>query len=315
MGKFEKNKKKLTVIVPCYNEEETILDFFKEMENIHPKIQLDFEYLFINDGSKDKTLRILRKLKEKYPEMVYYISFSRNFGKEAAIFAGLKYSSGDYVTLMDADLQDPPELLVEMYEKIQNPEIDCVAARRSNREGEPWLLSLASRSFYKIMNSISETPVVDGVRDFRLMTRQMVNAILEIGEYNRFSKGIFSWVGFETEYVAYENRERIAGETKWSFWSKVRYATSGFVNFSEAPLLLVTYTGIFFVLGAIFSVIILIVRQLAFDKSAPGWTSMIVIMLFCFGIVMLALGIIGKYISNIFLESKQRPIFVIKEKK
>lgn len=307
--------KKLSIIVPCYNEEQSLPFFFSAMEEIHNRLPLDFEYLFVDDGSSDGTLRVLRELENQYPRRVHYLSFSRNFGKEAAIYAGLQASTGDYLTLMDADLQDPPELLVEMYEKIQQPDVDCVAARRSDRQGEPVLRSFFSRLFYRIMNRISSTPVIDGVRDFRLMTRQMADSILELSEYNRFSKGLLTWVGYRTEYVAYQNRERIAGKTSWSFWSLLRYSVDGFINFSEAPLNIATYSGVISTFLSVLVILFLIVRQLFFHRSASGWTSMTVIIIFCFGFTLLMLGVIGKYISKIFLETKRRPIYIVKEKK
>lgn len=304
----------LSVIIPCYNEEETIRTFFSETETIRKKMQLDFEYLFINDGSQDQTLKILRNLHDTFPDCVHYLSLSRNFGKEAAVFAGLENVKGDFVAIMDADLQDPPELLLQMYEKIQDSDVDCVAAKRTNRHGESLIISTFSRIFYWIMNQISVVPMIDGVRDYRLISRKMVDAILQLSEYNRFSKGIFTWVGFHTEYLAYANHERIAGKTKWSFWSKVRYAVSGFVNFSEIPLNLATYMGFFVVLFDVLAIMILIIRHLIFNNSVSGWTSTLVIILFCFGLTMITLGVIGRYISNIFLETKKRPIYIVKEK-
>ncbi len=260
------------------------------------------------------TLQLLRVFHEE-SSAVHYLSLSRNFGKEAAIFAGLQAATGDFISLMDADLQDPPELLLEMFEKIQEDEVDCVAARRLNRKGEPFIVSALSHLFYKMMNKISKTPVIDGVRDFRLMTRQVADAILELSEYNRFSKGLFTWVGFNTQYVTYTNQLRIAGKTKWNFWARVRYAFDGFVNFSEMPLEIATYTGLTTVFLTVIAIIALIIRQLFFHHSVSGWTSLVVIFLFCFGFTLLILGIIGKYISNIFLESKKRPIYIVKEKK
>lgn len=305
----------LSVIVPCYNEEETLPIFFEKMEKIHSQIpSLQFDYLFINDGSVDGTLNILRGFHEKNSS-VHYLSLSRNFGKESAIFAGLKEAKGSFVTLMDADLQDPPELLLEMFEKIQSEEVDCVAARRIDRKGEPFFVSLFSKLFYKMMRKMSRVNLMDGVRDFRLMKRPMVDALLQLLEYNRFSKGLFAWVGFETIYVAYTNQSRIAGKTKWGFFQKVRYAFDGFVNFSEIPLEIATYTGLTTVFLTVIAIIILIIRQLFFHHSVSGWTSMVVIFLFCFGFTLLMLGIIGKYISNIFLETKKRPIYIVKERK
>ncbi|HEY0222591.1 glycosyltransferase family 2 protein [Lactovum miscens] len=306
---------KISVIVPCYNEEESLPFFYNEIEKIRPQIPTDFEYIFVNDGSKDETLKILRKLNLENPELVHYINLSRNFGKEAAMYAGLSEATGDYVTLMDADLQDPPETLIEMYHILQDPDVDCVAARRSDRKGEPWLRSFFSHLFYKIMNKISETPVIDGVRDFRLMKRPMADAVLDLAEYNRFSKGLFTWVGFNTEYVAYENRERVAGDTHWNFFRLLKYSIDGFINFSEAPLNLAVYFGLFVVFVDIIAVIFVIGRAIFWRDPVSGWASTVTIMLFAFGVTLLMLGIIGKYIAKIFSEVKGRPVFIIKEKK
>ncbi|GAB2028183.1 glycosyltransferase family 2 protein [Lactovum odontotermitis] len=306
---------KISVIVPCYNEEESLPQFFAAAEKVRQQMPVEFEYIFVNDGSKDRTLPILRELQSAHSDIVHYIDFSRNFGKESAIYAGLQASTGNYVTLLDADLQDPPEMLIEMYAKIQESDIDCVAARRFDRKGEPWLRSLFSRLFYKIMNRISETPVIDGVRDFRLMTRQMTDAILELSEYNRFSKGLFTWVGFNTEYVAYENHERVAGSSHWSFFSLLKYSIDGFVNFSEAPLNLAVWGGLVVVFIDIIALIFVVVRALFWHDPVSGWASTVVIILFSFGATLLMLGIIGKYITKIFSEVKGRPIYIVKEKK
>ncbi|OFI48134.1 glucosyl transferase family 2 [Floricoccus tropicus] len=303
---------KLSVIVPCYNEEESIPLFFAEMQKVNDELPLDFEYIFINDGSKDKTLDVLRSL-AKNNSNVHYISFSRNFGKEAALYAGLENATGDYVTVMDVDLQDPPELLLEMFNKIQDPDIDSVGCRRVSRTGEPPIRSFFARMFYKIINKIGQTEMVDGARDFRLMTRQMVDAILEVREYNRFSKGIFTWVGFNTIYLEYENRERVAGETSWNFWSLLKYSLEGIINFSEAPLNIATYGGMLSVFISIIGAIFIIVRTLVFGDRTSGWPSLVIIILFCSGINLLMLGIIGRYISKIFLETKSRPIYIIRE--
>lgn len=303
---------KLSVIVPCYNEEESIPLFFEEMQKVNDELPLDFEYIFVNDGSKDKTLNILREL-AKENNNVHYISFSRNFGKESALYAGLENATGDYVTVMDVDLQDPPELLIEMFEKIQDPDIDCVGCRRVSRTGEPPIRSFFARMFYKIINKIGQTEMVDGARDFRLMTRQMVDAILEVREYNRFSKGIFTWVGFNTIYLEYENRERVAGETSWNFWSLLKYSLEGIINFSEAPLNIATYGGMLSVFISIVGAIFIVIRTLVFGDSTNGWPSLVIIILFCSGINLLMLGIIGKYISKIFLETKSRPIYIVRE--
>lgn len=305
---------KISIIVPCYNEEAVLYEFFRRLQAVEEKLGLEFEYLFINDGSTDHTLAVLREFQAKHSG-VHYVSFSRNFGKEAAIYAGLKEASGDYVTFLDADLQDPPELLIDMYRKIQEDEIDCVAARRENRKGESLVISFFSRLFYKMMNKMSKTKLVDGVRDYRLMTRQMAQSILELSEYSRFSKGLFAWVGYNTVYVSYPNSPRLAGKTKWKFGAKVKYAFDGFINFSEVPLEIVTYTGLSTVLMTGLAIIVLIIRQLFFHRSVSGWTSLVVIILFCFGFTLLTLGVIGKYISSIFLESKHRPIYIVKEKR
>lgn len=303
---------KLSVVVPCYNEEESIPLFFKAMQEVNDELPLDFEYIFINDGSKDKTIDILRGL-AKSNSNVHYISFSRNFGKESALYAGLENATGGYVTVMDVDLQDPPELLIEMFEKIQDPDIDCVGCRRVSRTGEPPIRSFFARMFYKIINKIGQTEMVDGARDFRLMTRQMVDAILEVREYNRFSKGIFTWVGFNTIYLEYENRERVAGETSWNFWSLLKYSLEGIINFSEAPLNLATYGGMLSVFISIIGTIFIVIRTLVFGDSTSGWPSLVIIILFCSGINLLMLGIIGRYISKIFLETKSRPIYIVRE--
>ena len=306
---------KLSVIVPCHNEAESLPYFVKALQAVAPKLDLELEVLFINDGSTDATLKILRQLNQTAPATFHYLSFSRNFGKEAAIYAGLQAATGDLVSLMDADLQDPPELLLEMYQQLQaDPEIDCVAARRSTRAGESKLISSFSKLFYRIVGKISSTPMVDGVRDFRMMRRPMVTALLELCEYNRFSKGLFTWIGFETRYLAYENQTRVAGKTSWNFWSLLKYSLSAFVNFSEAPLQIAMYSGFLVVVLDLLAIVFLIIRQLLFNNSVSGWTSLTVILLFCFGFTLLMLGIIGKYISSIFLEVKQRPIYIIKEK-
>ena len=319
---------RLSIIVPCFNEAENIPLFFAECEKVRAKIadlaqkkdqslgqSFDFEYIFVNDGSDDETLEVLRKLQTEHEESVHYLSFSRNFGKEAALYAGLQAATGDLISLMDADLQDPPELLLEMLEKIQEPDLDCVAARRSDRSGEPWLTSLLSRFFYRLMNHLSSVPMLSGVRDYRLMTRQMLNAILELAEYNRFSKGLFSWVGFNTDYVEYPNNQRKSGRSKWSLTGKIRYALDAFINFSDAPLNLAIYSGLLAVFLDMLALIYVIVRRLLYSDPVQGWASTIVVILFAFGVLLTMLGVIGKYISKIFLEVKKRPIYIIKEKK
>lgn len=309
-----KSMKKLSIVVPCYNEQETIYPFLEETQKIETKIkdQLIFDYIFVNDGSKDETLKVLRDVANRF-ENVHYLSFSRNFGKEAGLLAGLEAADGDFITVMDADLQDPPELLIDMYEKIKEG-YDVVGTRRADRKGEPVIRSFFSKMFYKIINTVSDTEMVDGARDFRLMTRQVVDSILELGEVNRFSKGIFSWVGFDVTYIAYENRERVAGETSWSFWSLLKYSMEGFINFSEAPLDLSLWAGAISFIVSILGILFIIIRKLTIGGSVSGWASLVCIVLFIGGIQLLALGIIGKYISKIFLETKKRPVYIIKEK-
>ncbi|MGO2082231.1 glycosyltransferase family 2 protein [Vagococcus sp.] len=302
----------ISIVIPCFNEEEMIPIFFQEMEKIRVKHHYNFEYIFVNDGSTDASLEKMRDLANHY-DFVRFLSFSRNFGKEAALYAGLKHTTGDLITVMDVDLQDPPELLPDMVTIIQSPEIDCVGTRRSTRKGEPVIRSFFSKKFYSIINRISDTEMVDGARDFRLMTRQMVDAILELSEYNRFSKGIFSWVGFNTHYLAYENVERVAGETSWSFWKLLGYSIDGIVNFSDTPLNLAAFTGLFSCLLSAIALIFIIIRALIFGDPTSGWPSLVVIILFVGGLQLLSLGIIGKYIGKIFLETKKRPIFIIRE--
>ena len=306
--------KKLSIVIPCYNEEETIYPFLKETQKVERQMsdELFFDYYFINDGSSDKTLTVLREAAARF-ENVHYLSFSRNFGKEAALLAGLEAVDGDLITVMDADLQDPPELLIKMYSKLKQG-YDVVGTRRADRKGEPFIRSLFAKTFYWLINKISSTEMVDGARDFRLMTRQVVDSILKLGEVNRFSKGLFSWVGFDVTYVAYENRERVAGKTSWSFWTLLRYSMDGFINFSEAPLNLATWTGAISFLLSIISILFIIIRKLTVGGSVTGWASMVTIILLIGGLQLLSLGIIGKYIAKIFLETKKRPVYIVKEK-
>lgn len=305
--------KTISVVVPCYNEQETIYLFYQEMEKVTHELSVNIEYLFINDGSSDNTLSILRELARKDKQKIRYISFSRNFGKEAAIYAGLVHSTGDYVSVMDADLQDPPELLPKMLQLIEQGEYDCIGTRRVSRKGEPPIRSFFAKQFYKLINKISDTEIVDGARDYRLMTRQMVNAILQMTEYNRFSKGIFSWVGFNTKYLEFENRERVAGETTWSFWSLFKYSIDGIVAFSEVPLSIASIIGLVSFVFAIFVSVIIIIRTLVFGDPTSGWTSLVVIILGMGGLQLFCLGILGKYLGKTYLESKKRPIFIVKE--
>ena len=291
-----------------------MLQFLEATQKVEQQIkdQLIFDYIFVNDGSKDDTLTILRDVAKRF-DNVHYLSFSRNFGKEAGLLAGLEAADGDLVTVMDADLQDPPELLIDMYQKILEG-YDVVGTRRADRKGEPVIRSFFSKIFYKIINAVSDTEMVDGARDFRLMTRQVVDSILDLGEVNRFSKGIFSWVGYNVTYIAYENRERVAGETSWNFWSLLKYSMEGFINFSEAPLNMSLWAGAASFLASILGVIFIIVRKLTVGGSVDGWASLVCIILFIGGIQLLSLGIIGKYISKIFLETKKRPVYIVKEK-
>ena len=306
--------KKISVIVPCYNEQEAIPFFYDEIVKISKIMENDaeFEYLFINDGSKDKTINVLREL-AKRDERVKYVSFSKNFGKEAAMYAGLEKSSGDYIAVMDVDLQDPPELLVQMFQDLESGEYDCVATRRVSRKGEPPIRSLFAKLFYSMINKISKTEIVDGARDYRLMTRQMVDAILEVKEYNRFSKGIFSWVGFNTKWLEYENVERRAGETKWSFWKLLKYSLDGIVAFSTVPLSIASILGLLLCFIAFVLIIVIVVKTLAFGDPVAGYPSLMCVILFVGGVQLFCMGLLGKYLSKTYLETKKRPIYLVKE--
>lgn len=305
-------KKKISIIVPSYNEEEAIPLFYKEIDKVSKDMSVDFEFIFVNDGSKDKTIEIVKELSKK-DKRVKYIHFSRNFGKEAAMMAGLEYSSGDYVAIMDADLQDPPALLPEMLRLINEEGYDCVGTRRVTRKGEPPIRSFFARMFYKIINKMSKTEMVDGARDYRLMTRQMVNSILELKEYNRYSKGLFSFVGYNTKWLEYENIERVAGETKWSFWKLFKYAIEGIVAFSTMPLTIAAFIGILFCLISFVMIIVIIAKTLIFGDPTSGWPSLVCIIFFVSGIQLFCLGIMGEYLSKTYLETKKRPIYIVKE--
>ncbi len=309
-----KSKKELiTVIVPCYNEEEALPLFYQEITRVTDVMKnINFEFLFIDDGSKDNTLEGLRNL-SKLDKRVRYISFSRNFGKEAAMYAGFKESKGDYVAVMDADLQDPPSLLPDMLDYIKNDGFDSVATRRVTRKGEPPIRSFFARIFYKIINKISNTDIVDGARDYRLMKRQMVDAIIEMSEYNRFSKGIFGFVGFKTKWLPYENVERVAGETKWSFWKLFRYSIEGIVGFSTAPLIAASLIGLLFCLIAFILIIVIIIKTLVFGDPTSGWPSLVCIIFLVSGIQLFCMGIMSQYLSKTYLETKKRPIYIIAE--
>ncbi len=304
---------KITVIVPCYNEEQSLHFFYEEMERVAAEMkEVAFEYLFIDDGSKDKTLECIHGLKAK-DEKVHYVSFSRNFGKEAAIYAGLSHASGDYVAIMDADLQDPPSLLPEMYHAVTEEGYDSAATRRVTRKGEPPIRSFFARRFYHIMNKISDVELMDGARDYRLMSRAYVDALLAMGEYNRFSKGLFGWVGFKTKWLEFENVERVAGETKWSFWKLFQYSLDGIVAFSSMPLYIASVLGAAMCGVSVIAILFIIIRQLTFGGSVAGWPSMACIVILIGGLQLLSIGILGIYLSKTYLEVKRRPIYIAKE--
>lgn len=304
----------ISVIVPCYNEEENIRDFYNElMKNaaFFEEKDLTPEIIYVDDGSKDGTVAEIKALAKEDPR-VHMVSFSRNFGKEAGIFAGLTKSTGDYVVMMDADLQDPPSLLPEMYSYIEEG-YDSVATRRVSRKGEPPIRSFFARRFYKLINRMSKTEIVDGARDYRLMTRQFVDSILEMKEYNRFTKGIFGWVGYETKWLEYENIERVKGETKWSFWKLFLYAIDGIIAFTTAPLAIASFMGVLFCLLAFILIIVTIVRKALFGDPTSGWPSLVCIISLISGVQLFCLGIIGQYLSKTYMEVKDRPIYLVKE--
>lgn len=304
---------KITVVVPCYNEEQSLHFFYEEMERVAAEMKENtFEYLFVDDGSKDRTLECIKELKEK-DEKVRYVSFSRNFGKEAALYAGLSHASGDYVAIMDADLQDPPSLLPEMYRAVTEEGYDSAATRRVTRKGEPPIRSFFARRFYHIMNKISDVELMDGARDYRLMNRAYVNALLQMGEYNRFSKGLFGWVGFKIKWLEFENVERVAGETKWSFWKLFKYSLDGIVAFSSMPLYIASWLGAGMCGVSLFAILFIIVRQLLFGNSVAGWPSMVCIIILIGGLQLLSIGILGLYLSKTYLEVKHRPIYIARE--
>lgn len=304
---------KISIIVPCYNEQEMLPYFYKSIFKVCSKMnEQDFEYFFINDGSSDDTLSIIKELSNK-DNRIKYISFSRNFGKEAGIYAGLQHVTGDYVVIMDADLQDPPSLLPEMYMEIKTGIYDCIATKRTNREGEPPIRSFFAKQFYKIINKISNINIADGSRDFRMMTRQMVNSIISLNEYNRFSKGIFNWVGFEIKWIEYTNVERISGETKWSFRSLFSYSIEGIAAFSTLPLAIASVTGLAFCLIAFILICVIIFRTLIYGDPVAGWPSLVCIIFALGGLQLFCIGILGQYLAKTYLETKRRPIYIIKE--
>ncbi len=306
---------KISVVVSCYNEEKALPLFYEEMERVRKQDFeniAEFEYIFVNDGSKDKTLEIMKSLRKK-DSKVRYVSFSRNFGKEAAMLAGLDASVGDYVAVMDADLQDPPALLRQMYDAIKNENYDAVGTRRVTRKGEPPIRSFFARIFYKIINKMSDIEMVDGARDYRLMKRQVVDSIISLREYNRYSKGLFSFVGYNTKWIEYENVERVAGETKWSFWKLFKYAIEGITAFSTTPLIISSVIGLIFCIIAFLAIIFIIIKTLVFGDPTSGWPSLACIIVFVSGVQLFSIGIIGQYLSKTYLEVKKRPIYIIKE--
>lgn len=304
---------KISVVVPCYNEQEAIPYFYQEMKNVENQMdKYSFEIIFVNDGSADNTLSVIKKYAET-DERIKYISFSRNFGKEAAIYAGLSSSTGDYVAMMDADLQDPPSLLPEMMRIIRDEGYDSVATRRVNRKGEPPVRSFFARCFYKIMKKISKTEIIDGARDYRLMTRQFVNSLLSLKEYNRFSKGLFGWVGYKTKWLEFENVERIAGETKWSFWKLLLYSIDGIVAFSTMPLAISAVVGIVMCCVAFIFIIAIVIRTCLWGDPVSGWPSTICIISFVGGIQLFCMGILGEYLAKTYMEVKNRPLFICQE--
>lgn len=303
----------ISVVVPCYNEQESLPIFYNEVNKVADGMKnVDFEFIFIDDGSKDKTLSIAKNLREK-DNRVRFISFSRNFGKEAGMLAGLRAAKGDYVAIMDVDLQDPPSLLPEMYNIVASGEYDSVATRRTTRKGEPPIRSFFARLFYKIINRMSDADIVDGARDFRLMRRKMVDAILSMGEYNRFSKGIFGWVGFKTKWIEYVNVERVAGETKWSFWKLFKYSMEGIMAFSTTPLYVSSIMGFVICMVAFIMACFYAFKALVFGDPTAGFPSLVCIILFLGGIQLIGIGVLGMYLSKTYLETKKRPVYIVKE--
>ena len=305
----------ISVVVPCYNEEEALPAFVQALQTQTGDLftkEATLELILVNDGSSDKTLSVMKELASQYPWIIY-LSFSRNFGKEAAMLAGLSYASGTYVTIMDADLQDPPSLLPEMLHLLESGVCDSVAARRVTRKGEPLLRSFFARRFYTVISRLSQVEVADGARDYRLMTRPVVDAVLSLAERNRFIKGIFGWVGFRTRWLEFENQDRIAGETKWSFWGLLHYAIDGIVNFSEIPLSLASWLGFFLTILSLIAVLFIVIRRLLFGDPVAGWASTVCIVTFIGGVQLFCLGIIGKYLAKTYVEVKQRPHYIIAE--
>ncbi len=302
----------LSLIIPCYNEQETIPLFYEETIKVLSGLSIEYEMLFIDDGSKDKTLDVVKSIAGK-DKCVKYFSFSRNFGKEAAMYAGFLHAKGEYIAVLDADMQDPPSLLPQMLSILKNEGYDSVATRRENRKGEPPIRSFFAKKFYKLINAISDADIVDGARDFRLMRYEMVDAIVSMNEYNRFSKGIFGWIGFKTYWLSYENVERVAGATKWDFWKLLKYALNGIISFSEAPLDIASWFGMFMTFLSFVSVIFVVLRRLIFGDPVAGWASLVCVIIFMGGIQLLCIGILGKYLAKTYTESKHRPHYILSE--
>lgn len=305
--------KRISVIVPCYNEAEVLEIFYNEISKVSAQMsEYDFQFIFVDDGSKDRTLEIMKGIASRDKRAVF-VALSRNFGKESAMLAGLSNADGDYIAIMDADMQDPPDLLPQMARTLEEEDCDCVATRRVDRAGEPLIESFFARLFYKIINKISDADIADGARDYRLMKREMADAILSMNEYNRFSKGIFGWVGFKTKWLPFENRERAAGETKWNFWKLLKYSIDGIINFSQVPLSISSWCGLGFTLIAFVMLLFVFIRRLAFGDAVSGWASLVCIILFIGGIQLFCMGIIGQYLSKNYMESKKRPHYIIRE--
>jgi glucosyltransferase len=315
---YPENKPVISLIIPCYNEEDSLAPLYTELCAISAlmgeRYGIEFEFLLINDGSHDKTMQIIRELAEK-DSRLHYISFSRNFGKEACIYAGLQNCAGDYIAVMDADLQHPPSMLPEMYEGIVNGGYDCVAARRSSRQGEPVLRSFFARGFYRMVNRISKTKLAEGATDFSMMTRQVAEAVLTLPEYNRFSKGIYSWVGFRTKWLPYHNVERVAGSTKWSFWKLFLYSLDGIISFSTAPLAIASVFGILLCLIAVIIICYVVIKTILYGDPVAGFPTLICAVCFIGGAQLFCIGILGQYLAKTYLEVKRRPVYIVKESK
>ena len=304
---------RISIVVPCYNEEAALPLFYQEVCRVAGEMApVEFEFLFVDDGSRDGTLPLLRQLAAQ-DARVRFLSFSRNFGKEAGMLAGLQHAKGDFVALMDADLQDPPALLPELYRAVTEEGYDCAATCRTTRRGEPPIRSFFAKLFYKLINRISDADIVDGARDYRLMRRSVVDAILSLGEYNRFSKGIFGWVGFHTKWVPYENVERAAGETKWSFWKLLLYSLEGIVAFSTAPLAIASVLGALLCFGSAVAIVVVVCKTLLFGDPVGGWPSMMCVLLFFSGVQLFCTGILGQYLAKTYLETKRRPVYLVRE--